>query len=507
MRLLNSAVLILVMTASVGCNLPQNEADSSSAIIDNPFLAPTAAGGFGASAPGLAARGTTGEVLTPTPDTPRTLPTIRSDSVPYTVKALDTVGAIANQFGISVQALIEANNLVNPDMLTVGQVLLVPAPTSNDLGPRFKIIPDSELVNGPAGAGFNIEEFILHKGGYLAEYRGAVGEDLLSGWEIVERVANFYSVNPRLLLALLEYQGGWLTQEQPAAAAEVYPMGFYDQYQTGLFLQLNWAADNLNRGYYLWRVNGVGVWQTTDGANIPIDATINAGTAGLQHFFSKVMDEPSWRMAVSSAGFFNTYYNLFGYPFDWQIEPLIPEGLSQPEFQLPFEPGVAWVFTGGPHGGWGDGSAWAALDFAPGSDLQGCARKDEWVTAVADGKILISDEGGVFQDLDGDDIEQTGWTVVYMHIDRLDRVQAGQFLHAGERIGHPSCEGGFSTAAHLHIARKYNGEWISADGPIPFSMDGWVTVGDGIQYGGALQKGERWVRPCECRYPENMVSR
>ena len=94
-----------------------------------------------------------------------------------------------------------------------------------------------------------------------------------------------------------------------------------------------------------------------------------------------------------------------------------------------------------------------------------------------------------------------------MHIETRDRVQAGQFVKAGERIGHPSCEGGFSTGSHLHIARKYNGEWISADGPVPLVMDGWVTVGDGINYGGALVRGETRVIPCECREPENMVQR
>src|SRR5690606_34171108 len=108
---------------------------------------------------------------------------------------------------------------------------------------------------------------------------------------------------------------------------------------------------------------------------------------------------------------------------------------SQPALQLPFEPRVPWVFSGGPHGGWGNGSAWASLDFAPGAELYGCNPSPEWVVAAADGLIVRADNGAVVQDLDGDGYEQTGWTVLYMHVAASQRVQAGAYLRAGERIG------------------------------------------------------------------------
>jgi LasA protease len=113
---------------------------------------------------------------------------------------------------------------------------------------------------------------------------------------------------------------------------------------------------------------------------------------------------------------------MFGYPFDWAIEPLMPETLSQPNFILPFEPGQSWSYTGGPHGGWDSGSAWAAIDFAPPGEPIGCGQTEAWVTAVADGKIVRSENGAVVQDLDGDGLEQTGWTILYMHIESRERV-------------------------------------------------------------------------------------
>jgi murein DD-endopeptidase MepM/ murein hydrolase activator NlpD len=114
--------------------------------------------------------------------------------------------------------------------------------------------------------------------------------------------------------------------------------------------------------------------------------------------------------------------------------------------------------------------------------------------AVADGLIVRADEGAVVQDLDNDGYEQTGWTVLYMHVASNERVEPGTYLYAGENIGHPSCEGGVSNATHLHIARRYNGEWIPADGSIPFVMDGWSSSGDGTEYDGSLKKGSAVIQ-------------
>jgi hypothetical protein len=82
---------------------------------------------------------------------------------------------------------------------------------------------------------------------------------------------------------------------------------------------------------------------------------------------------------------------------------------------------------------------------------------------------------------------------VYLHIAEKMRISAGEWAETGGLLGHPSCEGGVSTGTHVHMARKYNGEWMTADGPIPFVLSGW-TVHAGLQpYKGTLTRGDETV--------------
>jgi LasA protease len=446
-------------------------------------------------------------VYTPTPDAPHPIPGLRTDPEDYIVQAGDTLGQISDQFGISIAALAEANDIEDINILEVGQPLVIPVAEPVSTGSSFKIIPDSELVAGPLTALFDVPDFISGLDGYLARYEEDVEGVMLSGAEIVQRVAMDYSINPRLLLAVLEYQSGWLTDPNPRDYTFQYTLGWENPDLDGLYKQLAWAANELNRGYYLWRVNGIGVWTLPDGIVVPIDPTINAGTAAVQHLFSRLYGQEIWERTVSSDGIFKTYQQYFGYAFDYAHEPLIPPGLTQPNLQLPFEEGVDWSFTGGPHGGWGDGSAWAALDFAPYDEPLGCNQSENWVVAMADGMIVRADHGAVVQDLDGDSMAETGWSLFYMHIETRDRVAVGTYLLAGERVGHPSCEGGFSTGTHVHIARRYNGEWISADQGVPFVLDGWRSSGAGNVYDGALHKNDHTIVAENGHTPENIIQR
>jgi murein DD-endopeptidase MepM/ murein hydrolase activator NlpD len=389
----------------------------------------------------------------------------------------------------------------------VGQTLTIPAVTPQAPGPAFKLIPDSELVYGPLSASFDIADFIHIKGGYLASYTQVVNGATLDAAQVVQLIAQNYSINPRVLLAVLEYRSGWLTKPNPDPALADTPFGFNDGWYVGLYRQLAWASIQLNSGFYRWGANNVTKWMLKDSSVIPINPSINAGTAGVQNFFAQLDDYSTWLRDVSPGGFFDTFYALFGYPFDRTIEPLVPANLSQPLLSLPFRSGEIWEFTGGPHLSWDTGSPFGALDFAPPGEALGCVESNALVIAVANGLVTRTGEGVVILDLDGDGNEGTGWVIVYMHVESRDRVQPGTFLHVGDSVGHPSCEGGVSSGTHVHLARKFNGVWIPADGQLPFNLSGWLASGTGEEYVGSLTRNGVVVENYEGNNPINQIQR
>lgn len=445
--------------------------------------------------------------FTPTADPVREAPATREAEESYVVRYGDSLGGIAARYGVTAGQIVAANGLLNPNLLSIGQALLIPAPIPREPGPSFKLLPDSEMVYGPTSTLFDLRSFVLDGGGALNGYMEEVEGSDRTGTQLVQLVAQRYSVDPRLLLAVLEIQSGWLSHSEAPAETRTYPMRFYSPGYEGLFSQLSWAADQLNAGFYRWRAGWAGPYILVDGTTILPGPGINAGTAAVQNLFALLYGEDDWRALVDENGFFQTYVDLFGNPFDRAVEPLVPDDLVQPTMQLPFEPGKAWSFTGGPHSAWGEGSAWAALDFAPPGNALGCMMSNEWVTAVADGRIVRADNGEVIQDLDGDGFEQTGWAILYMHVEDRDRVQVGDKVDAGDRIGHPSCEGGVSNGTHVHLARKYNGEWIPADAGVPFILDGWVSAGLEYEYDGTLSRDGVTLEACSCRNDENQIWR
>ena len=403
----------------------------------------------------------------------------------YTVQSGDTLPAIASRFNTTVKALSAANPSLETTQTTMAVGAFIKVPKRPFVSAEIHhLLPDNLYINGTAQIGFDVDEFIQTQPGWLKTSTAFDGTASRSGAEIIKMAAIDYSVSPRLLLALIEYQSAALSQADATPEQMSYPMGYQNSRHSSIYNQVMWAARVLNEGYYNWRSGEMSYFIHQ------VDPRQNAASVAIQNLFARItLSSEQYELAVSEQGFSKTYTRLFGDA--WQLEQShLEENLRQPAFKLPFEIGKAWAFTGGPHTSWGGegGQPWAALDFAPPSTQFGCVASEEWVTAVASGVIVRSGNGMVTLDLDEDGDERSGWVVMYFHIDSKDRVAAGTKVNDGDKIGHPSCEGGHATGSHVHIARLYNGEWMLAYGALAFDLEGWIAHRGNALYEGSLSR-------------------
>lgn len=434
-----------------------------------------------------------GGILPLSTDIP-TPPSVPVDTAPllYYTQAGDTLPVVAIRFGVDAADVSSQSGTLPPTgLLTPNTLLIIPHVLVNTTS-SVKIIPDSELVYSPSAIDFDVTAFITKAGGYLSTYREWLGStQWTTGAELIHRIALENSINPRLLLALLEYQSGWVYGQPSNPKQEDYPMGKVDLSMKGLYLQLAWAVNQLSTGYYGWREGWMTEIQFSDGVSGRLAPDLNSGTVAIQYYMAQVYDTPGWLGALdTNSGIPALYEKMYGNPWlrAMEIEPLYPPNLSQPELILPFLIGQVWSYTGGPHGAWERDGSRAAIDFAPGSTESGCVASTAWVVASTPGLIVRAGHGAVVEDLDGDGNEQTGWNILYMHINGL-LVEEGDWVETSDILGHPSCEGGIATGTHVHIARKYNGEWISADGPLPLVLSGWTVHAGSVPYDGTMTRG------------------
>ncbi len=449
--------------------------------------------------------------------TPAATLAVQDGGQTYTTQAGDTLAVLAVRFGVPASDIrrLDGRELPTRGFLPPGIELWIPPTAVTGQTPAQRLLPDSEVVYSPSTVDFATEAFVRQARGALATYSEYLPTPgTLDGGQLVAYIARNYSLNPRLLLALLEYRSGWVFGH-PNEAARANPLLRPESDDQGrLSRALIWAAEQLAVGYYGWREGRLTEIAFADGTRLRLAPTLNAGTVALMYLFAQMLPPDQWAAVLdptNAHGFPAFYAATFGDPWArarW-AEPLYPPDLQQPAFILPFARGQWWSLTSGPHGAYGPVGSLAALDLAPAHEGgPPCRVSRYWVLAVADGVVVRSEPGVVVLDLDGDGREQTGWNVLYLHIaSEGRRVQVGYRVHQGDPLGHPSCEGGVSTGTHIHLARKYNGEWMAADGPVPFNLGGWVAQAGAQPYQGRLVRANEVVIASPLGPPSALITR
>jgi LysM repeat protein/murein DD-endopeptidase MepM/ murein hydrolase activator NlpD len=456
---------------------------------------------------------------TPTPPTIENTPAVLGTAIPYpqvdeqlyhvyAAQSGDTLNVVASHFGVALEEISSPRPIPAGGIIAPGQYLVIPKNDTNRVL-RGMILPDSAVINSPCAQDFNVAEFVSNAGGYLSSFSQLVAGERISGAAVVQRVADNQSVSPLLLLAFIEYRARLVYGSLPPV--DIYhPLNMNNRHFQGLYQELSLAARMLNTGYYGWRYGTLNDVVFTDELGTRIAANLNAGSAGVMHLFAALYPSYEWEARLLGAdGFTQLYASMFGDPMlcAARVEPLLTDQVPAPDLQLPFGEGEVWAFTAGPHYSWVEGTPLGALDFAPNVRNAGCAVAASYARAAATGRVTRADNGVVVLTLEDENGQPTGWEVLYLHIAAQDSVSKGTRLNTNDPIGHPSCEGGSATGTHVHIARKYKGEWIGSAELFPFILSGWLVLPGRTIYTGTMIKEDRVIFARQGGDSDSLISR
>jgi len=374
------------------------------------------------------------------------------------------------EFSLSPRA-----NLETPEQALEWMVGVIKDPISRLTGrtmPRGELISDGQFVYGPAVEGFDIAGFLLEQQSPLAPYAAEI-----------DAIARFTSVNPKILLTVLEVRSGMVSHLEPSLAedeilAEIeetaYQLAipFYDHlYQWG---SRQSKTESLPKG--------APSVSFEDGSTQLIDPALSSGTFALASVLAQDQTEEAWQatsFSQENGSFMGTFAEFFPetnlLDSTYSIDP--PSLPPDDFFQLPIPLGASWQFNG-PHSWCGGDACYneppdrSSIDFSTTWDHTD-PFVDHYTTAAAAGAGYIrtpySGRDPCWYEID----HGNGWKTSYYHLEYLgvpgSQGNVNQNFRIGA-IGEGVCNGGFASGAHVHFTLCYNGAYYDLDG-IKFS--GW----------------------------------
>lgn len=340
-----------------------------------------------------------------------------------------------------------------------------------------ELVSDGQFVWGPNVGSFDIGAYLGARKSPLAPYSA----DL-------ELWASYSSVNPKVLLAVLEIQDRWVSGLPSGTSAEAVRQRIEDtamELATTYYEHLHTSGSRRPLFASLPAVGPTILF--ADGSSAVLNAAASSGTVAVASVLAGEM--PPAGLSILSARGPEAFPAVFGAMFPGtdllseanQINPLAapPETL----LQFPFPLGATWAASG-PHS-WNGGNyppPFSSIDFFTGGGT--CAAPPNlFSVASAFGSVqrpfgyscwLEIDHGG-------------GWVTSYYHLRNL---YSGAPVGRNSKLGTIACElcaGGFSTGPHVHFSLKYNGAYVSLEG---VKLSGWtVHVGSVPYTSGTYERG------------------
>lgn len=356
------------------------------------------------------------------------------------------------------------------------------------------ILADEQFVSGTLQSQQAVERFLKQQESFLLDVplEPVIGREMPAPAALV-LLGEAYSVSPALLLALAENEHGILTGQEPSIAEEA------------LADWLRWTAVILSRWFYdHYHGAGLDVLTPLSGSTFRPDAG-NAATYALRlYYFANVYTEgdPAESVSAWEQMLVSTYETYFGSAHAGRLKarhPSAGEIAARPTLKLPWPGGETWYFTGGPHNF--DGSnrrPLSGIDFQP-AGYPGCnpqVARRHWVTAGAAGRTVNDQSHWLKVDHDHDGNASTGWQTVYGHL--ANRIEGNVDVQQGQRLGHPSCHGGYASGVHLHFGVKFENVWQPIDS---VTLSGWAIENGLDAYHGTMTKPGKAERQ-SCFHPD-----
>lgn len=335
------------------------------------------------------------------------------------------------------------------------------------------LVSDKNFVFSSAFNHLDILQFLQEQKSGLAQIRLPFNGIDQSIADIIVFYAHYYSINPKILLTFIELQSGLVTNSHvPDIDTVNQAIGYPGQQDFAA--QIDKLAQELVNTYYAHK----------NSANASTD---NSATFAIRQVLNTLTNQSTNDIKVEENRFAQIFSTFFGNSSTNNLTRPVSVP-PPPALFLPWQSGVTWYFTGGPHSFNGSGSRpWSSLDFAPGpADQSGCNWTSWSQVRPARSGYVIYAANNLVRIHHSDYIDLPAWQTSYYHI-RSIQVTYGQFVSTATNLGYPSCEsgmGGTSTGVHQHFSFLYDGEYQDVHNRY---LSGWL-IQETSHYNGTMSK-------------------
>ncbi|WNF47204.1 M23 family metallopeptidase [Pseudomonas sp. SG20056] len=301
----------------------------------------------------------------------------------------------------------------------------------------------------------------------LAGYLAVHAPLLRDKQELIAHWSGYYSINPKVVLALMELKSGLMS----APSQEKLQAPFAELSKASGFTgQLRDVLQQLSQRFYGFeayqrRQVRAGTQRSSEDAG-----ALNGASAALLGGLQDANSEPVvLKKTPSLQAFTQQFAQLFSTPpeqlrnAESSREMALAANALPPTnmLQLPWYQGYSWK-SNGAHSHTGSGSPYSSIDVS--YDWPGWGASTYSVAAAHGGRVSVLSRCQVRVTNDN------GWATNYYHMDNI-RVSNGETITANTKLGNYAsnrntalCEGGSSTGPHLHFSLLYNGRYVSLQG-------------------------------------------